>query len=69
MNAQVHRMGDRVAVSLPGKGQTVYLTRKDARTLARAINGCARNIASQPSFTLSTFETVEIALDNRSLRT
>ncbi|HFH4279289.1 TPA: hypothetical protein ACGJ4S_000993 [Pseudomonas aeruginosa] len=41
-NAQIHRFGDRVAVSLPGKGETVYLSEKEARALARVLVDCAR---------------------------
>lgn len=40
---QVHRFRDHVAVWL-GEGETVYLTAKQARSLAGAIDGAARSI-------------------------
>ena len=58
-SAHVHRFGDKAAVSLPGKGETVYLTPKEARKLARALNSCARSIGAV-SFRDSDFGTVTI---------
>ena len=40
--AQVHRFHDCVAIYI-GTGETVYLTPKEARQLARAINKTARS--------------------------
>ncbi|HEJ3175094.1 TPA: hypothetical protein SL339_000788 [Pseudomonas aeruginosa] len=59
-NAQIHRFGDRVAVSLPGKGETVYLSEKEARELARVLVDCARNIKGQPKFSESDFVTASV---------
>lgn len=52
VHAQVHRFRDRVAI-YTGTGATVYLTPKDARRLARAINTCARS-CDREAFTEST---------------
>lgn len=52
-NAQVHRFHDAAAISLPGKGETVYLSAKEARKLARALYVVARSIESV-SFVNST---------------
>jgi hypothetical protein len=62
-NVHVHRFGDRVAVSLPGKGETVYLTVKEARKLARALNGGARDIDKEPRFSQSGFVTVSFEVE------
>ena len=59
MTAHVHRFYGRVAVSLPGKGETVYLKPAEARKLARALNACSRDISSFPQFSVSPFATVE----------
>lgn len=65
-NAQVHRFHDRVALSLPGAGETVYLEPKEAAKLARALSGGARNIKAQ-KFVDSDFGTVEIPLNGNPL--
>ena len=44
---QVHRLRDAVAVYLD-TGETVYLTPKDAKRLASAINRTARDITKWP---------------------
>lgn len=56
--AQVHRFGDKVAVYV-GNGETAYLTAKQARALARALNGCARSVVNE-TYGASNFTTVEI---------
>lgn len=61
-NASVHRFHDKAAVSLPGKGETVYLTAAAARMMGRALLDCAASIAAEP-FTLSRFGTVTIPPD------
>lgn len=63
-NAQVHRFGARVAVSLPGTGQTNYLTAKEARTLARELHRCARDVEQVPGFAESRYCTTTVALSN-----
>ena len=68
-NVQVHRFGGRVAVSLPGKGETVYLTPKEAQRLAKALNAGARNIAQQPRFSESDFVTVSFEASQTCLQT
>lgn len=61
-NASVHRFHDKAAVSMPGNGETVYLTAAAARMLGRALLDCAASIAAEP-FTLSRFGTVTIPPD------
>lgn len=62
-NASVHRFHDKAAVSLPGNGETVYLTAAAAaRMMGRALLDCAASIAAEP-FTLSRFGTVTIPPD------
>lgn len=56
--ASVHRFRDLVAVRT-GTGETVYLTPKAARQLARALNGAARSITGL-KFSESHFGTVTI---------
>lgn len=50
--AQVHRFRDSVAVWI-GTGETVYMTPRDARRFARAINKAAKSCESE-SFADST---------------
>lgn len=57
--AQVHRFREKVAIHLPGKGETVYLTQKEARAIARALTSCARDIGAR-KFTESQFTTVAV---------
>lgn len=45
---QVHRFRDRVGLALEGKGETRYLTPKEARKAARALNAAARSIEREP---------------------
>lgn len=61
-NASVHRFHDKAAVSLPGDGETVYMTAAAARMMGRALLDCAASIAAEP-FTLSRFGTVTIPPD------
>jgi hypothetical protein len=58
--AQVHRFRDSVAAYL-GNGDTTYLTPKEARKLARALNGAARS-CEREGFAASTFATVTLKL-------
>jgi len=51
-----------VAVSLPGKGETVYLTQGEARKLSAALLSAARDLKNKPSFVQSEFSTVEFEL-------
>jgi len=62
MSAQVHRFGDCVAASL-GTGETVYLTPKDAKKLARTLNACASNVKAS-RFVDSEFTTVGLELED-----
>ena len=50
--AQVHRFRDKVAAYLGG-GETVYMTPKEARQLARALNKAAKSCETE-SFVDST---------------
>lgn len=59
--AQVHRFRDKVAVYV-GKGETVYLSPKNARKLARALNVAARSV-DRESFAESTCGTVNVSED------
>lgn len=56
-NANVHRFGDQVAVYL--QGETVYLTPKQARAIARKMTECARDIG-RTGFTESSFRSWSI---------
>lgn len=58
--AQVHRFRDNVAIYV-GTGPTQYLTPKEARALAKALNKAARSCASEP-FAQSTCGTVTVPL-------
>lgn len=58
----VHRFRDKAAISLPGNGETVYLSSAAARLLGRALLNCAASIDAEP-FTHSRFETVTIPPD------
>lgn len=61
VTAQVHRFGDCVAIYV-GSGETVYLPRRHALALARAIRACAVDIAKNPSFTQSKFGTFNLSM-------
>ena len=56
--AQVHRFRDTVAVYVGG-GETVYMSAKNARKLARALNAAARS-CDQETFAESTCGTVNV---------
>jgi hypothetical protein len=60
-NAHVHRFGDNVAISLPGEGETVYITAAEATKLAKVLNACARDIKAC-KFSASPFVSTEINL-------
>lgn len=45
VSVQIHRYGDCVAMHL-GKGQTVYITPKEAKEIAKQLNQCAKDISS-----------------------
>lgn len=45
-SGQVHRFRDYVAASI-GTGPTVYMTAKEARAMARALNKAARSVDSE----------------------
>lgn len=59
--AQVHRFREKVAVYL-ANGSTVYLTPKEAKAIAKAMNACTRDIKAN-SFTDSQFHTTTIPLE------
>lgn len=58
--AQVHRFRDKVAIHV-GNGSTVYLTQKEARALANALQACQRDI-SLTRYVDSELRTVDIAI-------
>ena len=61
-NSYIHRFGDKVAISLPGKCETVYIPAAAARKIAAALNACARDVTTQPNFCKSTFTGRDIEL-------
>jgi hypothetical protein len=61
-SAQVHRFGDNVAAYVTGQRErngTVYMTPKEARALARALNKAARSCKNE-TFTANTVGTIVI---------
>lgn len=62
INANLHRFHDKAAISLPGNGETVYLTAHAARQLAHALHACARSIETK-DFLYSNFGTMEVCPD------
>lgn len=56
--AQVHRFREKVAVYVGG-GETVYMSAKNARKLARALNAAARS-CERETFAESTCGTVNV---------
>ena len=56
--AQVHRFREKVAVYVGG-GETIYMSAKNARKLARALNAAARS-CERETFAESTCGTVNI---------
>ena len=65
-NASVHRFHDRVALSLPGSGETVYLEPKEAAKLAKLLTEGARSVRNE-TFGQSNFGTHEIPLNGNPL--
>ena len=59
--ARVHRFRDTVAVRVGG-GTTMYLTAKQAKILAAALNNCAKSVRME-LFVDSRFLTVKIFED------
>ncbi len=59
--AQIHRFGDCVAIYIGG--ETVYLTPKDSKNLAKALNACASDCKSL-KFVESQFRTKLIDLND-----
>lgn len=57
--AQVHRFREKVAVYVGG-GETAYLSAKNARKLARALNAAARS-CERETFVDSTCGTVNVS--------
>lgn len=66
-DAHLHRFGDHVAISLPGRGETKYLTAKEARALAKRLNEAARDIGAR-KFTDSIFGSPVVKLTNEGNR-
>lgn len=60
-SAQVHRFHEFIGCYL-GNGGTVYLTPKEARAIARALNGCARSVTKEARFSEHTFGTFWLEL-------
>jgi len=66
-NIHLHRFGADVAISLPGNGETCYMSASEARQVACALVDCARDIAARP-FVSSTFNNRGITLANGGAR-
>lgn len=66
-NGRIHRFGDYVAISLPGKGETLYLSASEAKQLAKGLNKCAREVGAC-KFTDSSFGEFVIPLANEGKR-
>lgn len=66
-NAHLHRFGDYVALSLPGKGETLYLTAKEAQELAKQLNKGARDVKAC-KFVDSDFGSPVVQLANEGKR-
>ena len=62
-DAHVHRFRDRIALSLPGSGETVYLSAKEARRLGRILRECARDVVTIPDFSQSAFSAQAVELE------
>ena len=60
--AQIHRFGDCVAMFL-STGETVYMTPKDARKIAKNLNACSRDV-KQSKYSNGTFKTFSIELQD-----
>ena len=61
-NGDVHRFRDLVATHLPGMPDTIYLSAREARAYAKALNAAARDIG-QSKFVDSNFGTQTIAFE------
>jgi hypothetical protein len=66
-NASLHRFHEFVALSLPGKGETLYFNAKEAKELAKALNKIAKSIDTE-SFLESEVGTITVALLNEGKR-
>lgn len=63
--AQIHRFRDKVAIAIfLANGATVYLTPKEAKAIAKALNAGARDIQNN-TFVQSDFSTVIIESENK----
>jgi hypothetical protein len=61
--AQIHRFREKVAIYL-ANGATVYLSPKEAKEIAKALNGAVRDIKAN-SFSNSQFSTVHVELSGK----
>lgn len=61
--AQIHRFREKVAIYL-ANGATVYLSPKEAKEIAKALNAAVRDIKDN-SFVDSQFSTVNIELSSK----
>lgn len=59
--AQIHRFREKVAIYL-ANGSTVYLSPKEAKEIAKALNACTRDIKAN-SFANSQFHTTHVTLE------
>lgn len=63
-NAHVHRFHDRVAISLPGRGETVYLSADEAAWLADQLGAGSKDVNDCPRYLDSSFSTREMELSD-----
>ena len=66
-DAHVHRFGDYVAISLPGKGETLYLTATEAKALGKVLITGAKDVGAV-KFTDSKFGSPVVPLSNAGKR-
>ena len=63
-HTKIHRFRDYVSITL-GRGETVYLTAREARQLSRAINKAVKSCETE-SFLDSTFESIELEFGGKA---
>lgn len=66
-NIETHRFGDYVALSVPGNGETLYLSAQEARALSKALLAGAKDVRAV-KFTDSHYNTQTVKLANAGKR-
>lgn len=67
VDIHLHRFGDKIAISLPGNGETKYLSSSEAKALAKELNRGVRNIKAK-KFVESDFGSPVVKLENEGNR-